>query len=65
MIAAGFPRSGVLAGGREAQSMAFLSTPGTPKLYSGVTTRSASASRMAVFRAATGSGSPCASTSAL
>src|SRR5262249_34429963 len=30
MIAAGLPRSGVLSGGREAQSMAFFSTPGTP-----------------------------------
>ena len=65
MIAAGLPIRTELRGGREAQSIAFFSTPGIPKLYSGVTMRSASARRMADFSAPTGSGSPLASTSAL
>jgi hypothetical protein len=47
MIATGLPVSGEPSGGREAQSTAFLSAPGTPRLYSGVAIRSASASRIA------------------
>jgi hypothetical protein len=64
MIATGFPASGEASGGREAQSIAFFSTPGMPRLYSGVAIRSASAPRIASFSATTGSGSPAASTSA-
>jgi coenzyme PQQ precursor peptide PqqA len=42
MTAAGLPSSGC-AGGRDSQSMAFLSTPGKERLYSGVAKISASA----------------------
>jgi hypothetical protein len=65
MIAAGLPCSADPRGGREAQSIAFFRTPGTPKLYSGVAMRSASAWRMAALKAVTGSGSPLASASPL
>ena len=65
MIATGFPVRTEARAGREAQSMAFFSTPGTQWLYSGVAMSSASASRMARLKAATDGGSPCASTSAL
>ena len=63
MIATGLPASGDASAGREAQSTAFLSTPGIPWLYSGVAIRSASAERIASLKAATASGSPAASTS--
>src|SRR5262249_4032923 len=63
MIATGLPVSGDASAGREAQSIAFLSTPGTPRLYSGVAIRTASASRIASLRATTESGSPAVSTS--
>ena len=63
MIATGLRASGEASGGREAQSIAFFSTPGRPRLYSGVAIRSASASRIASLKAATVSGSPAASTS--
>ena len=61
--ATGLPAIGEPSGGREAQSTAFFSPPGTPRLYSGVAIRSASASRIASFSATTGSGSPAVSTS--
>jgi hypothetical protein len=48
---------------REAQSMAFFSTPVTPPLYSGQASSRASAERTASFQALTGSGSPWSSTS--
>ncbi len=63
--ATGLQSSGEARCGRDAQSSAFLRTPGTPWLYSGVAMSSASASRIAALNAATGSGSPRASTSAL
>ncbi len=63
MIATGLRFSGEANGGREAQSIAFLSTPGMPRLYSGVAIRSASAARIASLSAATAWGSPAASTS--
>src|ERR1022692_3654951 len=54
-VLAPIPATGLLASaevagvGREAQSTAFLSTPGIDPLYSGVTNRTASASRMAAM----------------
>jgi hypothetical protein len=48
---------------REAQSMAFFSTPVTPPLYSGQASSRASAERTASFQALTGAGSPWSSTS--
>ena len=58
-IAAGLPLSTEPRGGRDAQSMAFFNTPGTPWLYSGVAMSSASASAMArLGTPPTGSGSP-------
>jgi hypothetical protein len=63
MTATGLPVSGEASGGRDAQSIAFLSTPGTPRLYSGVAIRTASASRIACLKRTTASGSPAASTS--
>ncbi len=47
MTAAGLPRSGLSATGRETQSSAFLSAPGIEPLYSGVATRTASACAIA------------------
>src|SRR5439155_1070819 len=52
----GLPFSAVVARGREAQSIAFLSAPGTEPLYSGVAMRSASAPAMASRSARTASG---------
>ena len=51
ITAAGLPRSGVSARGREAQSIAFFSTPGIEELYSGVAISSASAAAIAAFSA--------------
>ena len=53
--AAGFPRSGESAIGREIQSKAFLSWPGSEWLYSGVERSTASASRTAARSASTAS----------
>ena len=50
MIATGLPPSTEVRNGREAQSMAFLSTPGTQWLYSGVAMSSASAPAIARFK---------------
>src|SRR5450755_3018579 len=51
ITATGLLASAEVAGvGREAQSTAFLSTPGIDPLYSGVTNRTASAWRMAAMR---------------
>jgi hypothetical protein len=44
--------------GRESQSMAFLSTPGTDQLYSGVAIRSASAAATSSRSCWTGAGPP-------
>lgn len=46
--------------GREAQSMAFLNTPGMPLLYSGVTSSSPSAPVIAALNAVTAAGMPSA-----
>ena len=54
--AAGLLRSGDSASGRESQSRAFLSWPGIEWLYSGVETRTASASAIASKSAWTVSG---------
>ena len=43
---------------REAQSIAFLSPPGIPQLYSGETMMTASAARMASAQASTSAGMP-------
>jgi hypothetical protein len=40
ITATGLFRSGLVASGREAQSMEFFSTPGTDELYSGVSAAS-------------------------
>ena len=55
MIATGLPLNG-WSGGREAQSMAFCSTPGTAWLYSGETKSSPSAAAMAARSARADSG---------
>ena len=55
MIAAGLFLKG-WSGAREAQSMAFCSTPGTAWLYSGETKRIPSAAAMAARRRRAGSG---------
>ena len=65
MIATGFQRSTDASAGRESQSIAFFSTPEVPRLYSGVASRSASASATAARSSATGAGSPADSTSSL
>ena len=57
------PRSGFVACGRDAQSIAFLSTPGIDALYSGVATRTASASASASRSERTASGPPSTSSS--
>ena len=48
--ATGLPRSALSGNGREAQSSAFLSTPGIEPLYSGVEIRTPSASAIASRR---------------
>jgi hypothetical protein len=48
ITATGLFRTGDSASGREAQSRAFLRTPGIDELYSGVEIRTASASSSAV-----------------
>ena len=50
ITAAGLPSKALSPYGREAVSMAFLSTPGMERLYSAVTNSSASAWRIAAFR---------------
>ena len=55
MIATGLPLNG-WSGGRDAQSMAFCSTPGTVWLYSGETKRRPSAPAMAARSRRAGSG---------
>jgi hypothetical protein len=62
--AAGLPRRGLVACGREAQSRAFLRTPGMEALYSGVATRTASAPAIASRSAVTGAGAISTSSSA-
>ena len=62
--AAGRPRSALSGKGRDAQSIAFLSWPGTDALYSGVANSSASASAIASRRRRTGSGAGSTSRSA-
>ena len=65
MTAAGLPRRTLSATGREAQSSAFLSTPGIEWLYSGVEMSTASARSMASLSAMTpGAWSSGASSSA-
>jgi hypothetical protein len=64
MMASGFSLKGWF-GGREAQSMAFFSTPGTEKLYSGLTKRSASAAAISRRNRSTDGGSPALRTSSL
>src|SRR3954454_14482424 len=61
--ATGLLRSGDSASGRESQSRAFLSWPGIEWLYSGVQTRTASASPIASKSAWTSSGRVCSSSS--
>ena len=51
---------GMSRGGRDSQSTAFLRTPGTELLYSGVASRSPSAAAMRSLSAATAAGMPCA-----
>jgi hypothetical protein len=58
MTATGLPASTSSGLGLESQSMAFLSTPGTDQLYSGVAIRSASAAATSSRRRRTGSGPP-------
>src|ERR671918_2358031 len=53
------------SGGRDAQSIAFLSTPDIERLYSGVTIRSASAARMLSRNSCSGGGNPRCLTSSL
>src|SRR5918992_1739216 len=62
-MATGFPVSTLSPYGREAQSIAFLSTPGTLALYSGVEITTASARAIRFLNFATSAGSPAASTS--
>ena len=54
--AAGLFSTGDSASGREAQSSAFLSTPGIDELYSGVAINTASASASASLKRRTGAG---------
>ena len=60
MIATGLPPKtlGMSLGGRDSQSIAFLSTPGIELLYSGVTSRRPSAPAIRSFSSVTGSGIP-------
>ena len=63
--ATGLFRTGDSASGRDAQSSAFLSTPGIDELYSGVAISTASASSSASLRRRTDAGwSPGTSSSA-
>ena len=55
--ATGLFRTGESASGRDAQSKAFLSTPGIEELYSGVATRTASAASSASLKSSTAAGS--------
>src|SRR5579859_168195 len=61
--ATGLFRSGFVASGREAQSIAFLSWPGTEWLYSGVAMRIASAPAIASRRSVTAAGAGSTSSS--
>src|SRR6516225_2034132 len=61
MIAAGLPFQALSPWGREAQSIAFFNTPDTDQLYSGVTNRIASASRIRLFNSVTLPGGFCSS----
>jgi hypothetical protein len=61
--AAGLPCRGVEARGRDAQSIAFLRTPGMEELYSGVAIRTASESAIARRRSATEAGAGSVSSS--
>ena len=63
ITATGFVRKTFVAIGREAQSSAFLSAPGTDELYSGVANRTASAEATAARSAATAGGAGSASSS--
>jgi hypothetical protein len=56
ITATGLLRKTFVASGREAQSSAFLSAPGTDELYSGVEKRTASADATAARSAATAGG---------
>ena len=56
ITAAGLSRRTLSGNGREAQSSAFLSPPGTEALYSGVAMRIASASSIASRKSETGAG---------
>jgi len=56
MIETGLRFSTELKIGRDAQSSAFLRTPGTPWLYSGVTIRTPSLSAIAALIACTAAG---------
>ena len=56
MTATGFSASDEAPRGREAQSIAFLSTPGIEPLYSGVATTSPSARSTASRKATTEAG---------
>src|SRR5918996_4340627 len=61
--ATGLFRSTFVATGRDAQSSAFLSWPGTDELYSGVANRTASAPAIAARRRVTASGAGSTSSS--
>ena len=63
MTATGLFRSGLVATGRETQSIAFFNEPGMDELYSGVEKRTASASRIALRKAATANGAGWTSSS--
>src|SRR5207245_2744889 len=52
------PRQRCNAGGREPQSIAVVSTPGMPSLYSGVAMMTPSAARIAALNSTTAGGSP-------
>lgn len=56
MTASGLPFSAPSPNGRDSQSIAFLTTAGMLPLYSGVTTRAASASAAAAQRGHRGQG---------
>ena len=56
MIATGLPSNGG-SGGRDIQSSVFFNTPGIEKLYSGVTSSTASAARICALSAITAVGS--------
>jgi hypothetical protein len=56
-MATALPANGWL-GRRETQSIAFLSPPGSEKLYSGVQKMTPSAARIASARTFTGAGNP-------